>query len=171
MLFATAMSWHFSRLSPGAEMQITICEQAFDPWQALQDYQTNQSRLKGRFGATAVFVGTMRDFNQGDDVQSMYLEHYPGMTEKQLQQIVEQAETRWHILDTLLIHRIGEIHPNDVLVLVVIWSAHRGDAFDASRFIMENLKSHAPFWKQETLASGQQRWVENNSDGYQKKPS
>ena len=111
----------------------------------------------------------MRDFNQGDGVQSMYLEHYPGMTEKQLQQIAEQAQAQWSILDSLVIHRVGEVFPDDVLVLVVVWSAHRGDAFDASRFIMENLKNRAPFWKRETLASGQQRWLEKNSDGYLQK--
>ena len=150
-------------------MLIRLFEQAFDPWQALQEYQASQPQLKGKYGATSVFVGSMRDFNQGDGVQSMYLEHYPGMTEKQLQQIAEQAQAQWSILDSLVIHRVGEVFPDDVLVLVVVWSAHRGDAFDASRFIMENLKNRAPFWKRETLASGQQRWLEKNSDGYLQK--
>ena len=146
---------------------IQLSEQAFNPWQRLQDYQAGQAHLAGKYGATAVFVGTMRDFNQGDGVQSMYLEHYPGMTEKQLQHIVEQAQAQWAILDSLVMHRVGEVLPDDVLVLVAVWSAHRGDAFDASRFIMERLKSQAPFWKKEVLSTGQQRWVEKNSDGYQ----
>lgn len=146
-------------------MLIKLCEQAFNPWQALQAYQADSS-LAGKYGATSVFVGSMRDFNQGDGVASMFLEHYPGMTEKQLEQIVEEARGRWQLLDCLLMHRVGKVRPDDTLVLVAVWSAHRGDAFDASRFIMETLKSRAPFWKKETLASGQQRWVEKNTDGY-----
>lgn len=163
------MSWHFFRRLQGADMPIKLCEQEFNPWQEIEKHQTSLPHLAGKFGATGVFVGSMRDFNQGDDVQSMYLEHYPGMTEKQLQQIVEQAQTQWQILDCLLMHRIGEVKPPDVLVLVAVWSAHRGDAFDASRFIMEQLKSRAPFWKKETLASGQHRWVDKNTTGYQQK--
>lgn len=147
-------------------MTVRLHSDVFDPWQQLAAYQAQTQHLVGKYGATGVFVGSMRDFNQGDDVCSMYLEHYPGMTEKQLQHIVEQAESRWQLLDTLVLHRIGEVLPNDTLVLVAVWSEHRGDAFDASRFIMENLKSQAPFWKRETLGSGTSRWVEKNSDGY-----
>ena len=151
-------------------MHIRLTERDFNPWLEIQDYQNNQDQLAGKFGATSVFVGTMRDFNQGDGVRNMFLEHYPGMTEAQLAHIVELAETQWQILDCLLIHRIGEVYPDDVLVLVAVWSAHRGDAFDASRYIMESLKKQAPFWKKETLTSGQERWVEKNSDGYQQTP-
>lgn len=147
-------------------MLVTLSEQVFNPWQCLQDYQAGRSELAGKFGATAVFVGSMRDFNQGDGVQSMFLDHYPGMTEKQLESIVAQAQAKWSLLDALVVHRVGEVFPEDVLVLVAVWSAHRGDAFDASRFIMEELKSRAPFWKRETLTNGRQRWVEKNSDGY-----
>jgi molybdopterin synthase catalytic subunit len=146
-------------------MSINLTSQAFDPWQSLADYQSQQ--LAGKYGATAVFVGTMRDFNQGDGVVGMTLEHYPGMTEKQLALIVEQANQQWALMDTLLIHRIGDVVPDDSLVLVAAWSAHRGDAFDACRFIMEALKKQAPFWKKERLASGEVRWVESNSNGYQ----
>ena len=146
-------------------MSISLTSQAFDPWQSLAEYQAQQ--LAGKYGATAVFVGTMRDFNQGDGVVGMTLEHYPGMTEKQLASIVEQANQQWALLDTLLIHRIGDVVPDDSLVLVAAWSAHRGDAFDACRFIMEALKKQAPFWKKERLASGEVRWVESNSNGYQ----
>lgn len=163
------MSWRFFRQSPEAEMHIKLCEQAFNPWQAIEQHQAGLPHLAGKYGATGVFVGSMRDFNQGDDVTSMYLEHYPGMTENLLQQIVEQAQLQWSLLDSLLIHRIGQIDPPDVLVLVAVWSAHRGDAFDASRYIMEQLKSRAPFWKKETLASGKHRWVEKNTTGYQQK--
>lgn len=146
-------------------MSISLTSQAFDPWQSLAEYQAQQ--LAGKYGATAVFVGTMRDFNQGDGVVGMTLEHYPGMTEKQLASIVEQANQQWALLDTLLIHRIGDVVPDDSLVLVAAWSAHRGDAFDACRYIMEALKKQAPFWKKERLASGEVRWVESNSNGYQ----
>ena len=146
-------------------MSINLTSQAFDPWQSLAEYQAQQ--LAGKYGATAVFVGTMRDFNQGDGVVGMTLEHYPGMTEKQLALIVEQANQQWVLMDTLLIHRIGDVVPDDSLVLVAAWSAHRGDAFDACRFIMEALKKQAPFWKKERLASGEVRWVESNSNGYQ----
>jgi Molybdopterin converting factor, large subunit len=150
-------------------MLIKLCEQPFNPWQEIEAYQTGLQRIAGKFGATGVFVGSMRDSNQGDDVVEMFLEHYPGMTEKQLQSVIEQAENQWQILDALVIHRIGKVAPQDVLVAVAVWSAHRGDAFDASRFIMEQLKHQAPFWKRETLASGQQRWVEKNTDGYQRR--
>ena len=149
-------------------MLIELREQVIDPWREVQDYQAQCSELAGHFGATVLFVGSMRDFNQGDQVQAMYLEHYPGMTEKQLQVIGKQARQQWALLDCLVLHRIGEVQPQDVLVLVATWAAHRGDAYDANRYIMEQLKSHAPFWKRETLASGQQRWIEQNSDGYRK---
>ncbi len=147
-------------------MLVTLSSMPFDPWQVLQNYQTTQSELAGKYGATSVFVGSMRDFNQGDTVKSMYLEHYPGMTEKQLQQIIQQANEQWILLDSLVMHRTGLVYPEETLVLVAVWAAHRGDAFDASRFIMENLKSAAPFWKKEILTDGQTRWVEKNTDGY-----
>jgi molybdopterin synthase catalytic subunit len=147
-------------------MLVTLSSAPFDPWQVLQNYQTTQSELAGKYGATSVFVGSMRDFNQGDTVKSMYLEHYPGMTEKQLEQIIQQANEQWTLLDSLVMHRTGLVYPEETLVLVAVWAAHRGDAFDGSRFIMENLKSAAPFWKKEILADGQARWVEKNTDGY-----
>ena len=147
-------------------MRVCLSSTPFDPWLALHNHQTTKSELSGKYGATSVFVGSMRDFNQGDRVQSLYLEHYPGMTEKQLEQISLRAFEQWTLLDSLVIHRTGLVYPEETLVLVAVWSAHRGDAFDASRFIMENLKSGAPFWKKEILANGQARWVEKNTDGY-----
>lgn len=147
-------------------MTVKLSPDLFDPWQELANYQAHAKAISGKFGATSVFVGSMRDFNQGDPVRDMYLEHYPGMTEKQLEGIVEQARSRWTLLDVLVIHRVGHVLPKDTLVLVATWSAHRGDAFDASRFVMENLKSQAPFWKRETLESGETRWVGKNSSGY-----
>ena len=144
-------------------MAITIAEKPFNPWTELQGYQDKMA-MAGQYGATAVFVGSMRDFNDGDTVTAMNLEHYPGMTGKYLEKIVSHAEQKWALLDTLIIHRVGHILPDEAIVLVAVWSAHRANAFDASRYIMEELKSHAPFWKKETLENGT-RWVEKNTRG------
>jgi len=144
-------------------MPSEIRPQAFDPWQEIQTYQSAQIDA-GKYGATASFIGTMRDFNEADDVQSMTLEHYPGMTENYLQKICEEAKTRWDIIDCLIIHRVGEVSPNDPIVLTAVWSAHRAAAFDACRYLMEELKSRAPFWKKESLPDGE-RWVDKNTPG------
>jgi len=146
-------------------MLIEITPEAFNPWQRLADYQQQQAALAGQYGATAVFVGTMRDFNEGDGVTVMELEHYPGMTEEYLHKIAEQANQQWSLLDVLIVHRVGEVRPNDPIVLLAVWSAHRADAFEASRHLMELLKSQAPFWKKETLQNGDARWVEQNTPG------
>jgi molybdopterin synthase catalytic subunit len=110
-------------------------------------------------GAVASFIGLVRDANDGSDIHSMTLEHYPGMTEKALEEICGQAHARWDILDTLVIHRIGALVPGDRIVLVGVSSAHRGEAFEACEFIMDYLKTRAPFWKKEATAQGE-RWVE-----------
>ena len=148
-------------------MKVEIRDTAFNPWEELQRYEneTLHNHAAGKYGASAVFVGTMRDFNQGDAVQGMSLEHYPGMTEKELQRIVDEARERWPLLDELVLHRVGALQPNDPIVLVAVWSAHRREAFEACRHIMEALKSRAPLWKKEELEEGA-RWVDNNTDGY-----
>jgi molybdopterin synthase catalytic subunit len=143
-------------------MLIEIKDVPFEPYQCLLEYQASAG-FAGKFGATAVFVGSMREFNQGDDVEAMLLEHYPGMTEKYLQKISEEAASKWDMLDSLIIHRVGEMLPNDPIVLVAVWSAHRAAAFDASRYLMEELKSRAPFWKKEKLSAEQTRWVDKNT--------
>ena len=112
-----------------------------------------------RIGAVASFVGVVRDLNDGADVATMTLEHYPGMTEKALAAIVEQARARWDLYDVLVVHRIGELKPADQIVLVLVTSAHRGDAFAACEFVMDYLKTEAPFWKKETTPEGT-RWVD-----------
>ena len=145
-------------------MLIEITDAPIQPWQRLDTYQQNPE-LVGKHGATAVFVGTMRDFNEGDDVVAMQLEHYPAMTEKYLRDIAGQAIQQWSLLDVMIVHRVGAVWPNDTIVLVAVWSAHRADAFEACRHLMEILKSQAPFWKQETLHSGAKRWVEKNTPG------
>lgn len=147
-------------------MTVVIASEAFEPWQTLADYEEKMSQLGGQYGATAVFVGTMRDFNEGDSVSEMFLEHYPGMTEKHLENICLQATGEYQLLESLVVHRVGAIKPNDPIVLVAVWTAHRKQAFEACREIMEDLKSKAPFWKKEQLQDGQDRWVEKNTKGY-----
>ncbi len=110
-------------------------------------------------GAIVSFLGTVRDMNRGEVVTQMALEHYPGMTEKSLQTIGEQAMARWQIEDALVIHRYGALQPGDQIVLVAVTSAHRGEAFQACEFIIDYLKTEAPFWKKESTPSGS-RWVD-----------
>jgi len=112
-----------------------------------------------RVGAVVTFLGTVRDMNDGSQVKGMTLEHYPGMTEKALQEILDQAATRWDLYKTLVIHRVGPLLPEDQIVLVVVTSAHRGEAFAACEFIMDYLKTAAPFWKKEEVPEGA-RWVD-----------
>jgi molybdopterin synthase catalytic subunit len=112
-----------------------------------------------KIGAVVSFVGTVRDLNDGARVAQMELEHYPGMTEKALEEIVAQAKTRWPILDALVIHRIGPLNPLEQIVLVAVTAAHRGEAFAACEFIIDYLKTEAPFWKKEQTPQGA-RWVD-----------
>jgi len=112
-----------------------------------------------RVGAVVTFVGTVRDMNDGSQIQGMTLEHYPGMTEKALETIITQARSRWDVYKTLVIHRVGPLLPEDQIVLVAVTSAHRGAAFAACEFIMDFLKTAAPFWKKEETPQGA-RWVD-----------
>jgi molybdopterin synthase catalytic subunit len=147
-------------------MGIKICPEPFDPMQEVQAYQDANRDMTGKYGATSIFIGTMRDFNEGDVVEGMTLEHYPGMTEKQLGKIVAEAFQQWPVIGALAVHRVGKVLPNEPIVVVAVWTTHRGDAFEACRYIMEALKSRAPFWKKEVLASQTERWLEKNTDGY-----
>ena len=112
-----------------------------------------------RVGAVAAFIGTVRDDNDAAHVSTLTLEHYPGMTEKALEAIVAEAASRFDILNALVIHRVGTLAPTDQIVLVAVTSGHRGEAFDACRFLMDYLKTRAPFWKKETTPEGA-RWVD-----------
>ena len=126
------------------------------------DVSAELARLRAddaRVGAVVSFVGTVRDMNDGADVAELELEHYPGMTEKALHDIVEQARARWPLYGALVIHRIGPMRPLDQIVLVACTSAHRGEAFAACEFIMDYLKTDAPFWKKEQTPNGA-RWVD-----------
>ena len=113
-------------------------------------------------GALASFVGLVRDANDGAAVSGMTLEHYPGMTEKALEDICAQAHSRWDLIDTLVIHRVGALKPGDRIVLVGVSSGHRGEAFAACEFIMDYLKTRAPFWKREDTSAGA-HWVEGRA--------
>lgn len=110
-------------------------------------------------GALVSFVGLVRDINDGQNISGMELEHYPGMTEKALEQIVVLAQARWDLIKTLVIHRVGPLQPLDQIVLVAVATRHRGDAFAACEFIMDYLKTQAPFWKKEQTSEGS-RWVD-----------
>jgi len=136
-------------------MPVRIQVQDFDVARELAALRAGDARV----GAVAAFIGTVRDVNEASAVATMTLEHYPGMTEKALQAIVDEAKARWDIHDALVIHRIGELKPTDQIVLAGVTSAHRGDAFAACEFIMDYLKTRAPFWKKEVTPSGA-RWVD-----------
>ncbi len=112
-----------------------------------------------KIGAVASFIGVARDVNDGESVSTMTLEHYPGMTEKALEGIVAEARARWNVIDILVVHRVGEIRPTEQIVLVAVAGAHRGEAFAACEFVMDYLKTRAPFWKKEQTTRGG-RWVE-----------
>lgn len=112
-----------------------------------------------RIGAVVSFVGTVRDMNDGASVSEMELEHYPGMTEQALAKIIEQANARWPLFGARVIHRVGPLKPLEQIVLVACASAHRGEAFDACEFIIDYLKTDAPFWKKEQTPDGA-RWVD-----------
>lgn len=117
------------------------------------------TRGRNDVGGVASFVGLVRDANDGTHISGMTLEHYPGMTERALEDICAQADARWKLLGLVVIHRFGSLVPGDRIVLVGVASAHRADAFEACEFIMDFLKTRAPFWKREDTASGS-RWVE-----------
>ena len=133
--------------------------------QADFDLTTEVAQLRAgcpQVGAIVSFVGTVRDMNDGSPVSEMALEHYPGMTEKSIEAIIMQARSRWPIADALVIHRIGPLAPTAQIVLVAVAAAHRGEAFKACEYIMDYLKTQAPFWKKEQTPTGA-RWVDARS--------
>ena len=136
-------------------MPARVQREDFDAGAEIARLRANNPKI----GAVASFIGIVRDLNEGAAVGSITLEHYPGMTDKALTSIAEQAKTRWNLLDVLIIHRIGTLAPTDQIVLVVTSSSHRGDAFAACQFVMDYLKTEAPFWKKEVTAEGT-RWVD-----------
>lgn len=144
-------------------MPVRVQAADFDLSAEVAQLRAAQGNAAARIGAIATFVGTVRDVNENQGVRSevaaLTLEHYPGMTERALETIVEEAKARWNIIDALVVHRVGPLEPQDQIVLVVTVGGHRGEAFAACEFIMDYLKTRAPFWKKERTPEGE-RWVD-----------
>lgn len=135
--------------------QIKVQTEPFD-FAAVQEALRSSSPA---IGAMVTFLGQVRDINEGDEVNTMTLEHYPGMTERTLETIVKEADERWDLIGIQVIHRVGELSPKDPIVLVAVASAHRGEAFQACEFIIDYLKNRTPFWKKESTTEGE-HWVD-----------
>jgi len=144
-------------------MQIRITSDPFNPWLELTDYEKSHPELKAQVGGLATFVGSMRDHNAGTEVKAMDLQHYPGMTDKFLERVLNEAVSEWSLIDALIVHRYGPLLPGDPIVLVAAWAAHRDEAFKACRYMIDELKTRAPFWKHETTPEGK-RWVASTGD-------
>ena len=141
-------------------MRVEITDKSFNPWRRLEERHAHL-REQGRIqacGATAVFIGSMRDVNEGKRVSSMYLEHYAEMAQSHIERFVQAQCDKLSLEDVLVIHRVGTVYPSDTIVLVAVWAAHRDAAYRANRLIMEELKSNTPFWKKEQLSQGS-RWL------------
>ena len=136
-------------------MAVRVQTEDFDLTTEIAQLRANTPKV----GAIVNFVGVVRDLNEGEQIAEMELEHYPGMTEKALEDIITQARSRWDLFDALVIHRVGPLKPLDQIVLVAVTSAHRGEAFAACEFIIDYLKTQAPFWKKEQTPQGS-RWVD-----------
>ena len=136
-------------------MAVKVQTEDFDLTTEIAQVRSNTPKV----GAIVNFVGVVRDLNEGEQIAEMELEHYPGMTEKALEDIIAEARSRWDLFDALVIHRVGPLKPLDQIVLVAVTSAHRGEAFAACEFIIDYLKTQAPFWKKEQTPQGS-RWVD-----------
>ena len=136
-------------------MAVKVQTEDFDLTTEIAQLRANTPKV----GAIVNFVGVVRDLNEGEQIAEMELEHYPGMTEKALEDIIAEARCRWDLFDALVIHRVGPLKPLDQIVLVAVTSAHRGEAFAACEFIIDYLKTQAPFWKKEQTPQGS-RWVD-----------
>ncbi len=141
---------------PVAVPPVTIQKAPFEAGKVIREVCAHDPNI----GAVASFIGLMRDMNEGDYVKRMTLEHYPGMTEKAIGEIIDEAKARWKLINVRVIHRVGDLEPTDPIVLVVVAASHRGAAFEACEFIMDYLKTRAPFWKKEFTRKGE-RWVES----------
>lgn len=144
-------------------MKVFITKDVLDPYQEILKYE-REALPPGKHGGVVSFVGTMRDFNDGQNVKAMNLDYYPGMTERHIERVCQEAMDNWDVMDCLVVHRVGEMVPTDPIVLVAVWSAHRKDSFDACRYIINYLKESAPFWKCEVTREGKKHWVEKNSE-------
>lgn len=144
-------------------MSSWISDKPIEPWQLLIDAEAEQAA--GEYGATASFIGSMRDFSQRENLEKMVLEHYPKMTERYLAKLEKLARCRWPLQDCLIVHRVGDIYPGEPIVVIACWSAHRRAALDACDWLIEELKHNAPLWKKEFGPEGE-HWVEENTDGH-----
>lgn len=148
-------------------MLVEIRDESFAPYAELAAFESRRGfEQRGKAGATSLFIGTLRDYNDGEVVHALWMEHYPGMTERELGRIAAAAQQRWPILDAFVLHRSGRIQPGEAIVLVATWSVHRAAALAATAYIIEELKHRAPFWKKEKLEQGD-RWVQGNTPGPQ----
>lgn len=140
-------------------MKIAVQKEDFDVGAEIQQMQAaTQRALGGQIGAITSFIGIARDINEGESITEIMLEHYPGMTEKALESIAMEAARHWKLVDVVIIHRIGTLTPQDQIVLVAVASQHRKETFSACEFIVDRLKTRAPFWKKEKTIQGL-RWV------------
>jgi len=139
-------------------VHVAVQHDEFDVGEEIRRLQGSASDV----GGISTFVGVVRDINDDDEVNALYLEHYPGMTEKQIDDILAEAASRWNVLGVTVIHRVGQLYPADPIVFVGIASRHRGDAFDACEFVIDYLKTRATFWKKEQTLDGE-RWLETRS--------
>lgn len=143
---------------------ISLRDQPFDPYAELSAFTARLGEERTRYGAQSHFIGTMRDVNEGDPVSTLWLEHYPGMTEREIARIVEEERQQLHFGPALVIHRIGKLEPGEPIVLIALFSPHRRAALDGMQRIIERLKHEAPFWKKECTPDGA-RWVTSNTKG------
>src|SRR5690606_374438 len=139
---------------------VIVQEADFDVAQLMQGLR---ERSAGKTGAVVTFTGYVRDYAENAATESLFLEHYPGMCEREIEDLCATAKSRWDVHECVVVHRVGELHNTDQIVFVAASSAHRGDAFKACEFIIDALKTRAPFWKRETLASGERFWVQQRS--------
>jgi len=151
------------RVTQPVARQIELLEQAFDGLAKVQSYQASLPAEQS--GAMSLFVGTMRDFNQGQQVRSLWLEHYPPMTQRYIAAQIDKVCQQHAINAIYIAHRVGEVYPGDTIVVVAVWAAHRSDAMAANHYLVEQLKSRAPFWKKEQLADHRAQWLSSNTPG------
>lgn len=143
---------------------ITLRDHPFDPYAELSAFTAKLDAERHLYGAESHFIGTMRSFNEGDSVSTLWLEHYPGMTEREIARILDEERKQLHFGPALVIHRIGKMEPGEPIVLIALFSAHRRAALIGTQRVMERLKHEAPFWKKEWTPEGE-RWVESNTKG------
>lgn len=143
---------------------ISLRDRPFEPYAELSAFSAQLGDERPLYGAESHFIGTMRNVNEGDAVSTLWLEHYPGMTEREIARIVKEERSQLNFGPALVIHRIGKLEPGEPIVLIALFSAHRRAALDGTQRVIERLKHEAPFWKKEQTSEGE-RWVASNTKG------